>query len=193
MATWSTDLRDILPAYEAGRSAATPRTDLLGEIVEAATARRDDSAWATAVRCIAKVPRRRCGSRLGVRRPESRRIEWSCATCGEGGVITGFEETALDMSAYWPANKKLRVWGFDDEGRAVLREATTHLPSLRAVISRARPAVDVPGLLLVEGTVDELDEIYTLIEHLADATRSRRRRDLFEGMRMDLCTAIDGF
>jgi hypothetical protein len=67
------------------------------------------------------------------------------------------------------------------------------MPSLRAVISRARPTPDVPGLLVVEVTVEELDAMYTLVEQLTDAARSRRRHDLFTGIRADLCVAIDGF
>jgi hypothetical protein len=193
MATWITDVLDILPAYAPESAVARPRTDLVRELVEAATSRRDKGAWSSAVRCIAKVQRRRCGARLLVDRPEAGRIAWCCAACGEGGVITGFEGTELDLSPYWPSKKKLRFWGFDDEGRAVLRSATTHIPSLRAVISRARPAPDVPGLLVVEATVEELDAMYTLVEQLTEATRSRRRRDLFTGMRADLCGAIDGF
>jgi hypothetical protein len=113
--------------------------------------------------------------------------------CGERGVISGFEDTDLDLSRYVPRQKKLRLWGFDGEGREVLLEATTHLPSLRAVVARASPATDVPGLLLVQATVDELDAIYRRVEELTDATRSGRRIELLDGMRADLCTAIDGF
>jgi len=43
------------------------------------------------------------------------------------------------------------------------------------------------------GTVDELDQVYTLVEDLTDATRRRRRIQLLDGLRMSLCTAIDGF
>jgi hypothetical protein len=193
MATWITDVPDILPAYAPEGTVATPRTDLVREIVEAATSRREKGAWRSAVRCIARVQRKGCGARLLVERPEPGRIAWSCAACGEDGAMTGFEGTELDLSRHWPSKKKLRFWGFDDEGRAVLRSATTAIPSLRAVISRARPAPDVPGLLVVEATVEELDAMYTLVEQLTDATRSRRRRDLFTGMRADLCVAIDGF
>jgi hypothetical protein len=192
MPTWITDVLDLLPAYEAESTVATPRTELVREIVEAATSRRDEGSWSSAVRCIARVKRRVCGARLNIARPEVGRIEWSCAACGEDGVITGFEGTELDLSPYAPGKKKLRFWGFDDEGRAVLR-AAAYNPLLRAVISRARPAPDVPGLLIVEATVEELDEMYTLVEHLEAMTRGRRRRDLFRGMRADLSVAIDGF
>jgi hypothetical protein len=193
MATWITDVRDILPVYAAGGAAVTPRINLLCEIVEAATACRGAGPWSSALSCIARSRRRACGTRLEVARPEAARITWSCSTCDEGGVISGFEGTALDMSPFWPSKKKLRVWGFDDESRDVLRAATTHLPELRAVVARARPAAEVPGLLMVEATVDELDDMYTLVEQLADATRSRRRCDLLTGMRASLCSAIDGF
>jgi hypothetical protein len=97
------------------------------------------------------------------------------------------------MSPFAPRKQKLRVWAFDDEEREVLLEATAHIPSLRAVVSRGSPAVDLDQALMVQATVDELDQIYTLVENLTDATRSRRRIQLFDGLRMSLCTAIDGF
>jgi len=112
--------------------------------------------------------------------------------CGERGVITGFEGTALDLSSYVP-RKKVGLWGFDDESREVLLGATTHIPSLRAVVARASPAAEVEGLLILQATLDELDEMYTLVEDLSDVTRSRSRLELFDGLRADLCGAMDGF
>lgn len=120
-------------------------------------------------------------------------MEWSCAACGENGVITGFEGTEHDLSGYRLRKKNARVWALDDESRELLRAATTHLPALRAVLARARPVDSDPELLIADGTVDELDEMYTLVEHLTDATRSRRRRALLDELRAGLCTAIDGF
>jgi hypothetical protein len=190
MKTWSTDIRDLVPAHE---PAAVRRGTFVRELVEAATSRCVEGSWCSSVRCIARVDRRVCGARIHVGRPAPGQIEWTCASCGERGVITGFEGTALDMSAYVPRKKKLRTWGFDDEGRAVLLDATTHIPSLRAIVARASPAAEVQGLLLLQATVDELDEVYTLVEQLTDATRSRRRIELLDGMRADLCGAMDGF
>ena len=46
---------------------------------------------------------------------------------------------------------------------------------------------------MVEASVDELDEMYSLVEALMDGTRSRRRLDQLAGMRATLCTSIDGF
>lgn len=194
MKTWMTDVRHLPPADQPGvPAAAARRSAFVRELVEAATSRRIDGPWCSAVRCIARRGRKACGARIHVGQGETGRVEWSCATCGESGAITGFEGTELDLSAHVLRKKKARVWGFDDESRAVLLGATTHIPALRAVIARACPVDSVPGLLVVNGTVDEFDEIYTLVEHLSDATRSRRRLELLDGLRAGLCTAIDGF
>ena len=61
------------------------------------------------------------------------------------------------------------------------------------MVERAAQRVDLQGLWVVEASVDELDEMYSLVEALMDGTRSRRRLELLEGMRMTLCTSIDGF
>jgi hypothetical protein len=63
----------------------------------------------------------------------------------------------------------------------------------RKMFSRADAAVEIPVVLLVEATVDELDDMNRLVEQLTDATRSQRRIEQLDVMRADLCTAIDGF
>src|SRR5258705_6430241 len=148
MTTWVTDVRELARAHEANETAAAPPPgESVRELVEAATSRRVEGAWCSAVRCIALVRRKACGARIHVRRAERGRIDWSCVACDEAGVITGFEGTTFDLSLYVPRRKKLRVWGFDDESRGVLLAATTWIPSLRAVVARARPVGTVPGLL----------------------------------------------
>jgi hypothetical protein len=91
------------------------------------------------------------------------------------------------------ARSKKRVWGFDDGEREILMVATTVSPAVRAVMERARRRAELGGLWVVEASVDELDELYSLVEALMDGTRSRRRREQLEGMRATLCTSIDGF
>lgn len=86
-----------------------------------------------------------------------------------------------------------RLWGFDEEQGAVLRAATMEIPALREIIERARPHGEIPGLQILHATVDELDDIYTLVEHLTDATRSRKRRELLDDLRASLCSSMDGF
>ena len=193
MSTWVTDVRHLAPAQSSDRAAAgARRVAFVRAIVEAATSRATESAWCSAIRCIAHVGRKVCRARIHVSHPEAGRVECSCTACGERGVITGFEGTALDLSSYVP-RQKVRVWGFDDESREVLLDATTHLPSWRAVVARASPAAEVEGLLILQATRHELDEIYTLVEHLLEMTRSRGRLELLEGLRADLCAVMDGF
>jgi hypothetical protein len=193
MTTWTTDARALTPTLPEAQSATEPRTAFLRALAEAATSRSTKDAWCCAVRCIAVVGRKTCRARIHVAEPGVGRVEWSCATCGERGTITGCGGTDLDLSSYVPRRMEVKVWGFDDKSRDVLLAATTHIPSLRAVIARASPAAEIEGLLILQATLDELDEIYTLVEQLTDATRSRRRIELLDGLRADLCGAMDSF
>jgi hypothetical protein len=195
MPTWITDLRHLPPADAPGEGAAAAmkRARFTREVVEAATSRREAAPWRSGVRCIGRVGRRACSGRIHVGHLAASHVVWSCPDCGDHGDITGFEGTAHDMSPFVPRKQKLRVWAIDDEERAVLLEATTHIPALRAVVSRGSPAVDLERALMMQATVDELDEIYTLVEQLTDATRSRNRIQLLDGLRMSLSTAMDGF
>ena len=81
----------------------------------------------------------------------------------------------------------------DEQEYEILMSATATLPTLRGLIVRAAPHAEIKGLLIVRATVDELDELYTLVEHLEDATRSRPRRELPVGLRRSLGSSMDGF
>ena len=85
-----------------------------------------------------------------------------------------------------------RIWGFDDSEREILVDATAGLPELSALVARADKRADL-GLWIVQSSVSELDEMYSLVEALMGGTRSRRRRDSLEGMLASLCTSMDGF
>lgn len=85
-----------------------------------------------------------------------------------------------------------RLWGFDDEERGVLLGATAQIPELAAVVARAEKRVDI-GVWIVQASVSELDDMYSLVEALMGGTRSRKRIELLEGLRATLCTSIDGF
>jgi type II secretory pathway pseudopilin PulG len=91
------------------------------------------------------------------------------------------------------ARSKKRLWGFDDGEREILVAATAAVPGLRGVVERAGQRAELQGLWVVEASIDELDEMYSLVESLMDGTRSRRRLEQLEGMRATVCTSIDGF
>src|SRR5262249_5463037 len=69
------------------------------------------------------------------------------------------------------ARSKKRLWGFDDGEREVLVAATAAIPGLRGVVERAGRRAELRGLWVVEASVDELDEMYSLVEALMDGTR----------------------
>lgn len=91
------------------------------------------------------------------------------------------------------ARNKSRVWGFDDAERELLIAVTVAIPTLRAVIDRAERRADFDGLWLVKSDVEELDEMYSLVQALMDGTRGRKKLDLLDGMLATLCTSMDGF
>lgn len=100
---------------------------------------------------------------------------------------------AASCLALGMARNKSRVWGFDDAERELLIAVTVAIPTLRAVIDRAERRADFDGLWLVKSDVEELDEMYSLVQALMDGTRGRKKLDLLDGMLATLCTSMDGF
>jgi hypothetical protein len=92
-----------------------------------------------------------------------------------------------------PKMSEHRLWGFDEEERAVLLSATTELPDLAELVKRATPHKEIAGVWIVWATGHELDEVYSLVEALEHGVRGRKRRELLKGMRMSLCSSMDGF
>ena len=86
-----------------------------------------------------------------------------------------------------------RLWGFDDAERKVLLDATTELTELAEVVARAKRHEQIEGLWIVSATGHELDDLYSLVQALMDATRSRKRLELLEGILAMLCQSIDVF
>jgi len=81
----------------------------------------------------------------------------------------------------------------DDEERGLLLQGAAGIPALLSVLARAERRMDLGGTWVIEASVRELDEMYDFVGALMDATRSRRRLDVLEGLLFGLSTAIDGF
>jgi hypothetical protein len=86
-----------------------------------------------------------------------------------------------------------RTWGFDDEERAWLLSATEGLPELRAMVSSAQRRDDVGRLWIVQTTLGDLDDVFSLIEAKMARTRSQKQRELLDGMLATLCNAMDRY
>ncbi len=148
-------MNDIAPPFAAVPEPVRRRSDFTRAVVEAATSRRLETRWQSAVQCIGRRGRKKCDGLVEVeRRPDA--VEWACGACGDSGVVTRYADSESDLSRYAPQGKTV-LWGYDDEERTVLSEATTHLPELRAVVARCRIERKFPGVFLVEATVTELD------------------------------------
>lgn len=83
--------------------------------------------------------------------------------------------------------------GFDDAERELLIGATAEIPTLRAIIERAERRADLDSMWRVKSNVEELDEMYSLVQALMGGTRGRRKLDLLDGMLATLCASMDGF
>jgi len=203
MPAWNTDVRHLVPAHDkSAPAAARRRAKFTRALVEAATSNLAALAWTTSVRCIARLGRKSCGAPIVIKYDGADKIAWSCAACGESGLIHGFLElpdvllsllAPMHLDPPRPSARKKVTWGLAPDEQKLLLGATTHLPDLHEIITSAKPHVELPGLLLVRATVDELDEIYSLVEALEDATRSHKRLELLGGLRFSLSTAMDGF
>jgi hypothetical protein len=85
------------------------------------------------------------------------------------------------------------IWTFDDQARSLLLRATEGLPELRSVIGLAerQPALD--NRWEVTASLEDLNDLYTLVEQLIDQARSRKQREMLDGLRFSLSAALDGF
>jgi hypothetical protein len=85
------------------------------------------------------------------------------------------------------------IWIFSDEARTLMLRATADFPELHAVVARAQREPELDDAWEVTASLEDLDELYSLVEALADELRGRRQRELLEELRFSLSTALDGF
>jgi hypothetical protein len=194
MAAWTTDIRHLPSDDDEAPAEARRRAAFTREVAEAATSRAVRGSWASAVPCVGVIGGKPCAALVKVSRAPKKKdeVKWACEVCGDSGVVTGFSGGTHDLSKH-RRRGKLVPWGIDAGDRALLLEVTVRIPELRAIVSRATPYAELPGLLIVWATVDELDTVYTLVEDLTDGTRSRKRREHYDKLRATLCNSMDGF
>lgn len=145
-------------------------------IVRAATAGDGGQQWVSALRCTRRPGRRPCPGHLGLFRsdvPQS--IEWWCTSCGDEGVISGWERSPFDLRAF--GVHRVRA----DVRRVVVpAEVAAVLRSLRLVdtdgerlVFRATPTDE--GVVLTGGD-DEFEELLGYIAAEANHEPDRRRQ-----------------
>lgn len=103
------------------------------------------------------------------------RIEWRCSSCGDEGVISGWEGTYFDPRARQPDRHDRAVSEVivSDEVAAALRDLRLLDPECERLVYRPRAVDD--GVVLTADD-EELDELIGLVAAEANHEPNRRRQ-----------------
>ena len=153
-------------------------------IVRAATAGDAGVSRVSALSCMRRPGHRACPGNVEVSRsdvPPS--IHWRCTSCGDDGVISGWEQSPFDLRPHGVDGDHGDVLHVvvDADVAATLRGLMLLDTTSEQLVFRARPCEK--GSLLT-GSEDELDELvgYVAAEanHEDDRRRQRRLDTAFE-------------
>src|ERR1700687_444684 len=92
------DLRHFLDMPDDAPGPAHRMAEPLGSVVRAATAGKAGTAWVSALTCRRRPGNRPCPGHIAVFRADlPAPIEWQCTSCGDEGVISGWEGSPFDL------------------------------------------------------------------------------------------------
>ncbi len=179
------DLRHFLDLPDDVPAPARRMAEHLSLIVRAATAGDAGLGWVSALRCGRRPGRQPCPGRVAVLRidvPPS--VEWQCTSCGDEGVISGWEHSPFDLRGHTtdfvrPGDDVELV--IDDQVAATLRSLTLLDSTSERVVFRARTSER--GIILTsrEDDVTELiDSVAAEANHEPDRRRQKRLDTAFE-------------
>ena len=180
------DLRHFLDMPDAAPASAKRLGAQLEAIVRAATARPAGRGWTSAVRCIRRPAHRPCvGFVLVLRRAEGE-IEWSCESCGDDGIIRGWEGSPTDVSSLDDSHAEGETFALlvTRDVSAVILEVLLLDDACELLVARAEGRSD--GVLLV-GRTDVFAELLDSVASEANAETNRRRMQLLD----EAYTALD--
>lgn len=177
------DLRHFLDLPADVPGPARRMADNLTRIVRAATAGDAGVGWVSALPCSRRPGRRPCPGHLALFRTEvPPSIDWRCSSCGDDGVIRGWERSAFDLRPRGnvPASVDVRA--------VVTPEVTGVLRSLTALDTAGerllyRASVSDEGIVLsgdVEAFEELLDGLAAEANHEHDRRRRKRIDDAFD-------------
>jgi hypothetical protein len=178
------DLRHFLDLADDVPVPARRMAERLTMIVRAATAGDAGVEWVSALPCDRRPGRRPCSGHIAVVRtdvPPS--IGWHCTSCGDEGVISGWERSPYDLRPRHPRQRSAdaRRVAIPADVAGTLRALQLLDSDTERLVFRARASDD--GIVLV-GDDDDLDELigYVAAEanHEDDRRRQRRLDHAFE-------------
>lgn len=170
------DLRHFLDLPDDAPGPARNMAEQLGNVVRAATAAEAGTAWVSALPCRRRPGRRPCPGHIVVFRPHlPARIEWHCNSCGDEGVISGWEGSYFDLRAPRPRRPNGAVADIvvPDEVVTALRDLRLLDTECERLVYRAR-ATDDGVVLNADG--EELDELIGFVAAEANHEPNRRRQ-----------------
>jgi hypothetical protein len=180
------DLRHFLDLDEDTPGPARRMAERLSMIVRAATAGDLGEAWVSALRCERRPGRQRCPGQIAVRRTDAPpSIAWQCMSCGDDGVISGWEGSPHDLRperlVAVPVARYRIVVPLDVA--ATLRDIQVLDRDVERLVFRARASE--AGAVLI-GDEAELEELLGCVAAEANDEDNRRRRrnldEAFEGL-----------
>lgn len=186
------DLRHFLDLPDDAPAPARRIAERLTLIVRAATAGDSGAEWVSALTCDRRPGRKRCPGHYAVLRtdvPPS--IAWRCPSCGDEGVISGWERSPCDLRPRRPRPTSIaaRRIVIPAGAGAALRSLLLLDSDMERLVFRAEVSEDG---IVIAGDDDDLDELmgYVAAEanHEEDRRRQRRLDDAFDILRR----AIEG-
>ena len=97
-AVFVSDLRHFLDLAEDTPAPAVRLAEQLRDVVRAATVGERGASWVSALPCRRHPGNRRCPGHICVRRMDvEAAISYECTGCGDGGLVSGWQDTQYDL------------------------------------------------------------------------------------------------
>jgi hypothetical protein len=173
------DLRHFIDLPDDAPGPARKMAEQLGNVVRAAPAAEAGTTWVSALPCR-RPGRRACPGHIVVFRPDlPARIEWRYDSCGDDGVISGWEGSYFDLRAPRPRRPNGTVADFvvPEEVAAALRDVLLLDPDCERLVYQARATGD--GIVL-SADGEELDELLGSVAAEANHEPNRRRQQCLD-------------
>lgn len=182
-----TDLRHFLDITDEAPGPARKLAEYLGFVVRAATAAEAGAPWVSALTCRRRPSNRPCPGHVVVSRADPpTAIEWRCSACSDEGVISGWEDSILDLRRPRPRpnSDPRHETILNDETAAALRELQLFDMECERVVFQMRYSSDH---IVLTATADELDELIGFVAAQPNLETNRRRR-----RRLDAASDVPG-
>jgi hypothetical protein len=189
--TWMTDLGDLPPADADASVAARRRAAFTRAVVEAATATCSRAWWRSAVACVGRRGRKLCRAYVEVRvTRDLDAAQWTCASCGDRGMVTGWIDTAHDFVSFPPEGGDTRALALDEAAYGTLLTLADGQPDERSILVRATP-VDDGAALALTASAGELQDLLLLVDEGMATARQRSELVRLDRIRAEVRAAMD--